>query len=162
MLTKLDLKWTCKLFSLYTKLGIIPVTFKPLTVGEGSGQMRNEVSSIWRRIGFKIIQILIASHISFISFRTLEYTKTGRGSSGTNAAGNPIGLDLDLVPMMVVVLAIFATAEVISYLIFDAAQQLNIQVYNQSLKLRGKKLNGCIKILSVNLLRINLQEEKYK
>ena len=77
MLTKEDLKWTQKFLCLYSKLGIIPVTFKPTILGEGPEEMRIGKISIVRRIQFKLSQILFTCQTLFISFRTLDYATGG-------------------------------------------------------------------------------------
>ena len=133
MLTKEDLKWTYKLQSIYSKLMIFPVTFRPNIVGgEGPGQMDSE-TPIWKRVGFKIVQILVFAHTFFISFRTLEYM-SGNGSSGLDLDKN---LDWDLVPMMLIFTATFVTMNINNYLIFDVGREVNAKVYNETLKLRG-------------------------
>ena len=132
MLTKKDLKWVTKSFLIYSKLMRIPVTFGDAILGEGAGKMRSEKSSIWRRIGFKIIQTLITFHTFFSLFRTLEYMS---GSSGLDMKGN---LDWDLVPCAVIFSGGYVICDVIGYLTFDSGRELNTKVYNESLKLRGK------------------------
>ena len=128
MLTKRDLRWAYKLLTFYSGLLIIPVKFKPFILGEGEGQMRSEKSSIWRRIGFKIVQILTTCHFLFMSFRTLDYINE------TDVDGN-----LDFVPIMLILTVGYVTVEVIAYLIFVSGLELNSKVYNESLKIRGKK-----------------------
>ena len=75
MLTKKDLRWTTKFFSLYSKSCLIPVTFTPVMLGGGGDQMKSEKISIWRRIGFKMTQLLFTCQTLFISFCTLEYVR---------------------------------------------------------------------------------------
>ena len=101
MLKKRDLRWTQKFFFLYSKLMWIPVTFKPAILGGGGGQMETGSISIWRRIGFKMIQVSLASHALFISFRTLEYVCWGdAGFFGEGSKGNvDVDLNWDFVPI---------------------------------------------------------------
>jgi len=113
---------------------IIPVTFRPVILGEGVGQMSSDNSSIWTQIGFKIVQFLIFCHTSFISLRTFEYI-SGGGGSGMEEKGN---LDWDFVPMMLIFTVSYVIVQFLGYLIFDSGQ-LNKEVYNEILKLRGKK-----------------------
>ena len=133
MLTKRDLKWTTKFFSVYSQLMWIPVTFRSEMLGVGAGEMRT--SSILRRIGFKVVQILFTCHTFFMSCRTLDYM-SGGGSSGSDVDGN---LDWDMVPMMIILAGAYVIVEVIGYLIFDSGRELNTIVYNEYLKLRGKE-----------------------
>ena len=95
--------------------------------------MRSEESSIWRRIGFKVVQILLACHTFFISFRTLDYvTGSGSGSSGTDKdEDGDMDMDMDLVPMMLSFTAVYPTIPIIGSIIFDAGRSLNTKVYNQ-------------------------------
>ena len=132
MLTKRDLRWTNKLLFLYSQLMWTPVAFSSEMLGEEAGQMKE--SSIWRRIGFKIIQILLTCHAFFMSFRTLEYM-SGQGSSGTAL---DVKIDWDMVPIMIIFTAAYVTFEFISYFIFDAGRELNTKIYNEITKLRGK------------------------
>ena len=129
MLTKEDLKWTQKFLCLYSKLGIIPVTFKPTILGEGAEEMRIGKISIVRRIQFKLSQILFTCQTLFISFRTLDYATGGEKKE----------LDWDLVPMMLIFSATYLIFDVLNHMIFDSNRELNTKVHNEILKLRGKK-----------------------
>ena len=88
MLTKKDLRWTNKFFSIYSILMVIPVTFKPVMLGGDGGQMESGSVSNWRRIGFKITQSLALCQTLFIIFRTLEYM-----------VGGNLDLNWDFVPV---------------------------------------------------------------
>ena len=127
MLTRADLRWIDKLFSLYSKLTIIPVKFKP---GHLGGHMENEsINSplIGKRVGFKIYQLLASYQASFISFRTLNYV------TGTDGE-----LDWDFVPMMISASTVFLSISLIGHFLFDSVRTLNTKVYNENRKLRGK------------------------
>ena len=136
MLRRRDLRWTTKFLSLYATLMLIPVTFRPDNLGQGSGEMESEKSSIWTRIVFKLVQILITSHTFFFSFRTLEYA-SGHSSSGIGVDGK---LDWDLVPVMFVFISGYSTYTGIGSFIFDYGRQLNTKIYNETLKFRGKSI----------------------
>src|ERR1043165_7035878 len=100
MLTQSDLKWVHKFFSLYSKLNLIPVSFKPFNVG---GQMEfGRASDKWSRFAFKSCRILFTCQTVFVSFRTFEYASGSRAgfSGGENKSGR--GLDWDLVPFMLI------------------------------------------------------------
>ena len=137
MLTKEDLKWTYKCLSLYSKLGIIPVTFKPAGIlGEGAGEMRTGEVSIWKRVGFKLTQTLFTSQTLFISFRTLEYVT--QGVFLEDGGQQDTDLDWDLVPMLLIFTDGYLTFDVTTHFIFDFGRQLNAKIYNEILKLRGE------------------------
>ena len=138
MLTKEDLRWTTKCLTLYSKLGIIPVTFKPAILGEGAGEMRSGVISIWKRFAFKLTQALFTVQTLFISFRTLEYATSGGGSVDNNdGQEEKKNLDWDLVPMMLMFTDSYLTIDATTHFIFDQTRQLNAKVYNELLKFRG-------------------------
>jgi len=140
MLTKKDLKWTNLFLSIYSKLGIIPATFKPDVLGKGAGQMQSGKISIRKRITFKLAQMLLTGHSVFILFRTLEYATGGGlvgGKYGEKEEEEDEVLDWDLVPMMLIFTNSFLTMDVTTHLIFNYARQLNVKVYNEILKLRG-------------------------
>ena len=144
MLTKRDLRWTQKFFSFYSKLMWIPVTFKPVMMmsGGGGGQMETGRISIWRRIGFKLTQLLVTCQTLFISLRTLEYVIGGdAGSFGEGSAdedGDELELDWDIVPIILCFTIGYHTGNVLAYSIFDAQRELNTKVFNEFIKLRGK------------------------
>ena len=126
MLSKVDLRWIYSLFSLYSKLLVIPVTFKPALLGS---LMESEDLSIWRRTGFKITQILMISATLFFSFRTLEHVILGNGGS----------LDWDFFPIMLSLSFAHLVLNVLATLIFDKRRELNTITYNTILKLYGNK-----------------------
>ena len=134
MLTKEDLKWTQKFLWLYSKLGIIPVTFKPAILGEGAGEMRSGTPSIGRRIQFKLTQILFTCLTIFISFRTLDYATDGVFTEDDDEEEN---LDWDLVPMLIFSVG-YLTDNVLNHLVFESGREVNTKVHNEILKLRGK------------------------
>ena len=138
MLTKEDLKWTTKCLSLYSKLGIIPVTFKPATLGEGAGEMRSGKISTFKIIRFKLIQILFTCHALFMSFRTLDYATGGIFGNKDGEEEEAKVLDWDLVPMMLLFTDGYITIDVTTHFMLDSARQLNVKVYNEILKFRGK------------------------
>ena len=131
MLTKADLEWTHKGFSLYSKLMLIPVSFKDPIMG---CQMVAEIeSTIWRPIGFKLYQISFTLHSLFMSFRTFEYARSGK-------AGDE-DLDFwDFVPVMLFLSGAYLTFDYIVHLIFDSSRAMNTKIYNEILKLFGKNL----------------------
>ena len=92
--------------------------------------MESANSSIWRRLGFKIVQAMVTCHTFFISFRTLEYATGGRDKDGH--------LDWDLIPMMFCFTTGYVTLEFVAYLVLDSGRSLNTKVYNEILKLRGE------------------------
>ena len=137
MLTKRDLRWTFGFFTLYSKLMWIPVTFKPVMLGGDGAQIESEKISIWRRIGFKMAQILIACQTLFISIRTLEYVSVGdRGFFGEESVDVDVNLDWDFVPFIIT--QSFLTANAIANLVFVAGRELNGKVFNEFIRLRGK------------------------
>ena len=95
-------------------------------------------SSIWRRVGFKIVQALMTCHTFCMSFRTLKYM------SGTGSSGN---LDWDLVPLMLIFTTGYITVDEVGYLVFNFGLELNTKVYNESLKLRGNKKHNYFKTI---------------
>ena len=132
MLTKGDLRWNDKVFSLYSDLMLLPVTFRPDSMWEGAGEMRTEKSSIWRRIAFKFFQIVVNCDTFFMAFRILECMMGGDERDDAD-------LDWDLLPMMIIFFSGYLTVDVNTYFIFDSGRQLNIKIYNELRKLRGKK-----------------------
>ena len=125
MLTKKDLNWTAKFFSIYSKLMWIPVTFQPFMLG--GGLMETGEVCIRRRIGFKMTQILFASQTLFISSRALEYL-----------SAEDVELNWDFVPFMLIAIVAYLTYNVMAYLLFDLGRDLNKKVFNEISKLRGK------------------------
>ena len=69
MLTKRDVRWTTKFFSIYSKLMLIPFTFTPVMLGGGGGQIESGPISIRRWIGFKMTQLLYLCQALFITVR---------------------------------------------------------------------------------------------
>ena len=120
MLTRLDLKWNYLAFSLLSKLNLIPVNFNELT-----GQMENQ-KSIWKKIQFKLWQLLFLSQTIFMSIRT--------GQSAFFAGGQS---DWDFTPIMVISCTAYIAAFSTIYTMFDSGRDLNIKVYNEILKIRG-------------------------
>ena len=104
--------------------------------------MKSGEISIWRRIGFKVTQILFTGQAMFISFRTLEYMKYGdAGFFGEKLDDEEdVDLDWDFVPMMLIATLCYLTADVNVYLIFDAGRELNRKVFNEIVRLRGKPI----------------------
>ena len=129
MLTQKDLRWNYKSFSLYSKLNLLPFTFKPNFLLGRPQQMECEGSSIWRESVFKLIQVLFTAQTCFISFRTAQ-----------NASGDDkeADLDWDFIPMMLHYMACYLAFDLIAYFVFDVGRELNSKVYNENLKLRGK------------------------
>ena len=139
MLTKQNLRWTYKLFHLYSSLMLIPVTFKPAFLGELASQMESEKASIWRRLGFKVAQIFLICQTLFISFRTLDCMTGVSGFFFGENDGEDVDLDWDFVPIMLCFTVSFLTLNPIIYFIFDVGRELNTKIYNEIFKLRGKK-----------------------
>ena len=129
MLTSEDLSWSYKSFSLSSKLNLFPVTFRPVLLG---GQMETGQVSTWKKIGFKFYQMIFTCRMIFISFRTLQYM-TGFGFSGEET-----NLNWDFVPILLIFTAAFVTGNFIAYFIFDVGRELNVKLYNELIKLRGK------------------------
>ena len=129
MLTQKDLRWNYKSFSLYSKLNLLPFTFKPNFLLGRPQQMECEGSSIWRESVFKLIQVLFTAQACFISFRTAQ-----------NASGDDkkADLDWDFVPIMLILSAAHLNINLLAYFTFDGAPELNTKIYNEILKLRGK------------------------
>jgi len=127
MLTQKDLRWNYQSFSFYSKLNLLPVTFKPNFLLGGPRQMECEGSSIWREIGFKLIQIMFTAQTCFISFRTAQ-----------NASGEDKEADWDFVPIMLILSASHLNINFLTYFTFDCFSELNTKIYNEILKLRGK------------------------
>ena len=141
MLTKRDLRWTWLAFWLYSKMLLMPVTFKPVMLGGDGGQMESgEIS--WRRtIGFKMTQILYTCQALFCLFRTLEYMKWGEGGffgTGSNDEEEDVDLDWDFVPIMLIFTITYFTFLIPGYLVWNVGAELNTKVFNELIRLRGK------------------------
>ena len=132
MLIKSDLRWNLKFFSLFSKLNLIPVSLKS---GILIGQMENhDKSQIGSFIGFKLWQTLCGCYSIFLSTRTLDYV------IGVGSGAKELGLDfLDFVPFMLMLCGGFSTVSITGHLIFDSGRELNTMIYNETLKLCGKK-----------------------
>ena len=63
--------------------------------------MESEKTSIWRRLGFKIAQILHAGQTWFILFRTLDYVTGVSSVFFGEGDEEDVDLDWDFVPIMV-------------------------------------------------------------
>ena len=137
MLTKRDLRWTWKLFSLFSKLMWIPVTFKPVMSGGHGSQMESGDISIWRRIGFKIVQVLFMCQSLFVTIRTLEYVSYGN-SGFFGEKSDDADLDWDYVPILLCFTASYLSYNAVAYLIFHAGRELNTKVFNEFIRLLGK------------------------
>ena len=135
MLTKRDLRWTQKFFDLYSNLMLIPVTFQPVMLGGGGGLMESGKISIWRRIGFKMSQLLFTCQTLFVFIRTFEYVKYGDAGFFGRGSGH---LNWDFVPVMIIGSVAYLVYDVIGHLIFDVGRELNKKVFNEIFKLRGK------------------------
>ena len=99
--------------------------------------MRSEKISIWRRLGFKIVQFLFTCQTWFIAFRTLDcVTGISRFLGGDDE--QDVDLDWDFVPMMLCFTVGYLTTDAFTYFIFDAGRGLNTIIYNEIIKLRGK------------------------
>ena len=141
MLVERDLRWNYSFFSLYSKLMLIPVTFRLVILGELGGLMESAGISIWRRLGFKMTQTLFLCQTLFISFRTLECVAGAGGLFGDKN----VDLDWDFVPINV--MGGYLTYDAITHFIFVSGKELNRIVYNEILKLRGKTGNGIITLI---------------
>ena len=138
MLTKRDLRWTTKFFSIYSKLMIIPFTFTPVMLGGGGGQIESGPISCWRKIGFKMTQILVVCQTVFISVRTLEYMKYGDAGFFGEEPTEDLDLNWDFVPMLLSTSLYFLALNAIASLVFDVSRELNRKVFNELIRLRGK------------------------
>ena len=139
MLTKRDLRWTQKLFSVYSKLMLVPVTFKPIMLVWGGGQIESGEITISRKIGFKIAQILFACQTFFLFYRTLEYVIVGDGGFFSEESDKEnVNFDWDFFPVMLIWTAGYVTWGTAPYFIFESVRELNIKVFNETIKLRGK------------------------
>ena len=125
-------------FSLYSKLMWIPFTFTPVMLGGGGGQIESGTISIWRKIGFKMTQILFACQALFVAFRTLEYMRWGDAGFFGEESKENVNLNWDFVPIMVIFATGFMTYDVNAYFIFDVGRELNRKVFNEFIRLRGK------------------------
>ena len=121
MLTKRDLILHYKVYSWGSALNLFPFTF------DRFGQMRHE-NSIWRRIWFIFWELLYISQILFMTLRTIHYI----GFTETEH------LDWDYVPLMLIQVIGYGTVYSFPYIIFNKGQELNVKVYNEILKIRGK------------------------
>ena len=122
----------------------IPVTFKSVMLGGDGvghgGHMESEGISIWRRIGFKMIQVLFALQTVFISFRTLEYLKCGdAGFFGGQRSDDDedVELNWDFVPIMLIATKSYLTYDAFGALIFDVGPALNAKIFNELIRLWG-------------------------
>jgi len=120
MLTRLDLKWNYSTFSFLSKINLIPVIFNELT-----GQMETQ-KSIWRKIQFKLWQLLFLSQTIFVTIRT--------GRSAFFAGDQS---DWDFTPIMIILCSVYIGIFSMIYTMFDSGRDLNIKVYNEILKIRG-------------------------
>ena len=100
--------------------------------------MESEKISIWRRLGFKIVQFLFTCQTWFISFRTLDYVTGISRLFVEDHDEQDVELDWDFVPMMLNFTAAYLTTNAFTYSIFDASRELNTIIYNEIYKLRGK------------------------
>ena len=71
-----------------------------------------------------------------MSFRTVQGAHNGRSIEGFSETDE--SLDSDFVPMMLILSAGYLTIDLIAYLTFDLDRELNMKIYNEVLKLRGK------------------------
>ena len=122
----------------------IPFTFTPVMLGGGGGQIESGKISIWRKIGFKINQILALCQALFISVRTLEYVKCGdagflgvKGSKDVNVNVD-VDLNWDFVPIMLILMEAYLALNAIAYVTFDVGRELNAKVFNEFIRLWGK------------------------
>jgi hypothetical protein len=120
MLTRLDLKWNYATFSVLSNLNLIPVIFNGLT-----GQMENQ-KSVWKKIQFKLWQLLFLSQTIFMTIRT------GRSAFFTGYQSV-----WDFTPIMVIFCTGYITTFSMFYTMFDSGRDLNMKVYNEILKIRG-------------------------
>jgi len=125
-------------FVFYSKWMWIPVTFKPVMLGGDGGQMESGSISIWRRIGFKMTQLLLTGNTLFVSYRTLEYVKCGDAGFFGERSNEKLGLDWDFVPMMFMMMVYYVTWDAVAYFLYDAQRGLNTKVFNEFIRLRGK------------------------
>ena len=132
MLTKKDLRWNYTAFSLYSKLNLIPVKFIPNFLLGGPRQMDSEASSLWRKMAFKLIQILYTAHTIFMSFRSVQCAVSERKEE-TGAE-----LNSEFVPIMLILSFGYFTFDLFLHFTFGSGRALNSKIYNEILKLRGK------------------------
>ena len=102
-------------------------------------------------------QLWLICQTLFLSVRTLEYVKFGEaGFFGERSTEDDEELDLDwdIVPIMLIFDSYFLTVDVIAYLMFDAARELNTKIFNEFVKLRGKS-NQSILIQLLSLFPLN-------
>ena len=131
MLTKRDLRPTYKTFNFFSSLNLFPISFKPILLG---GQMESGKSSIWKRIGFKMWQVLLTAQTLFILSCTLSYV-TG---VGFGLSGRTVDVDWDFFPMILILLKSSLAVNLSNFLMFDPGRELTRNIYNEIIKLRGK------------------------
>jgi len=87
-----------------------------------------------------MIQVSLASHALFISFRTLEYVCWGdAGFFGEGSKGNvDVDLNWDFVPIMLILMEAYLALNAIAYVTFDVGRELNAKVFNEFIRLWGK------------------------
>ena len=117
----------------------IPVTFKPVMLGGGGGQIESAEISIWRKIGFKVTQAMVTCQVLFVSLRTLEYVRWGdAGFFGDESKDVNVDLNWDFVPVMLIATESYLIWNTIFFLVFDAGRELNRKIFNEFIRLRGK------------------------
>ena len=136
MLTPNNLRWNYQSFSLYSKLNLIPVRFIQNFLLGGSRPMDSQGSSVWKRIGFKLVQVSFLSQTLFVSIRT-----------GLGAHGSGHEDDGAFVPIMIIMTGAYLSMCFITFFTFDSERALNTKIYNEILKLRGKRSQLVMSIL---------------
>ena len=120
MLTRQDLRWSCKIFQIGSTLNIFPVTFDPVT-----GQMKSQKSGL-RRFIFRIWQAVGLSHIFYIVLLTIQ---TGLSSETKYRDFTPL-----MLTMCVTFIGMFLHT---NFMFLDTVEE-NVKVYNELLRIRGE------------------------
>ena len=92
----------------------------------------------WRRIGFKLSQLLITGQALFGFLRTLEYVSCGDAGFFGEVSNRAEDLFWDFVPFMFMGIVGYSIFEGYGYFMFDVGRELNSKVFNEFIRLWGK------------------------